>query len=59
MGNTGEPKSPPIPSGSGALNLLRYETRLDRQLHRAFRMLYTLQRLESRKPLKRRKKRKK
>ena len=46
-GESDEPKSPPIPSGSSGLNLWRYESRLDRQLHRAFRMYRILQRFES------------
>lgn len=49
----------PIPSEKDSLTFGRYENRLDRQLHRAFRLLRTLQRLESPKPRQRRKKRKK
>jgi len=54
-----ESESPPIPSGETGLELCRYEMRLDRQLHRAFRLLRLLQRLQSPKTPKKRKRHKK
>ncbi len=49
-------ESASVPSGADSLTFGRYESRLDRQLHRSFRMLRLLKCLESPKPRQRRQK---